>query len=89
MEAVAEADLEVDDSKFSYVEALALCKECGDELYVPDINDRNVQSREAAYRKAVSYFDEWTWSEYPAQPAAVDVVLCHPHKGAGLTLQKM
>ena len=58
MEAVAEADLEVDDSKFSYVEALALCKECGDELYVPDINDRNVQSREAAYRKAVSYFDE-------------------------------
>lgn len=58
MEAVAEADLEVDDIKFSYVEALALCKECGDELYVPDINDRNMQSRETAFRKAVSYSDE-------------------------------
>lgn len=58
MEAVAEADSEVNGVKFSYVEALALCEECGDELYVPDINDRNVQSREAAHRKAVSYFDE-------------------------------
>lgn len=58
MEAAAEADSEVNGVKFSYVEALALCKECGDELYVPDINDRNVQSREAAYRKAVSCSDE-------------------------------
>ena len=58
MEAAAEAASEVNGIKFSYVEGLALCKECGDELYVPDINDRNVQSREAAYRKAVSYSDE-------------------------------
>lgn len=58
MEAAAEADSEANGVKFSYVEALALCKECGDELYVPDINDRNVQSREEAYRKAVSYSDE-------------------------------
>lgn len=58
MEAAAEADSEVNGIKFSYVETLALCKECGDELYVPDINDRNVQSREAAYRKAVNYSDE-------------------------------
>ena len=58
MEAAAEADSEVNGVKLSYVEALALCKECGNELYVPDINDRNVQSRKAAYRKDASYFDE-------------------------------
>lgn len=58
MKAAAEAGSEANGVKFSYVEALALCKECGDELYVPDINDRNVQSREAAYCKAVSYSGE-------------------------------
>lgn len=61
MEAAAEADSEVNGVKFSYVEALALCKECGDELYVPDINDRNVQSREVAYRKANTPLNQRQW----------------------------
>lgn len=52
--ATGETDAEVNGVRFSYVEALAVCEECGGELYVPDINDRNAQSREEAYRKAVS-----------------------------------
>ena len=48
------ADAEVNGVRFSYVEALAVCEECGGELYVPDINDRHAQYREEAYRKAVS-----------------------------------
>lgn len=37
---------------FSYVEHTAYCSVCGEELYVPEINDLNVVSREEAYRKA-------------------------------------
>lgn len=37
---------------FSYVETHAHCKQCGELLYVPDINDENVQSQEDGYRKA-------------------------------------
>jgi uncharacterized phage-associated protein len=38
--------------EFSYVEQLAVCPECGAELYVPEVNDANVQAREDAYRIA-------------------------------------
>lgn len=37
--------------KISYVEVTAKCPVCGDEIYVPEINDTNVQAREDAYRK--------------------------------------
>lgn len=37
---------------FSYLEQTAYCSECGEEIYVPEINDINVQAREDAYRKA-------------------------------------
>lgn len=39
---------------FSYVEQIAYCKKCGEEVYVPDINDINVCSRKEAYRKATN-----------------------------------
>ena len=37
---------------FSYVEFSAICKECGDEVYVAEINDINHERREEEYRKA-------------------------------------
>lgn len=37
---------------FSYLENTAFCTECGEEVYIPEINDMNVQAREDAYRKA-------------------------------------
>ncbi len=39
--------------KISYVEVAAKCPVCGEEIYVPEINDANVQAREDAYRKAM------------------------------------
>lgn len=45
-------DITVKGVTFSYVHQTAYCTKCGDELYVPEINDENVQSREDAYRKA-------------------------------------
>lgn len=38
--------------EFSYVEETAFCAECGEEVYVADVNDFNVASREDAYREA-------------------------------------
>ena len=37
---------------FSFVENRAYCSECGEEVYVPAINDANAQAREDAFRKA-------------------------------------
>lgn len=37
---------------FGCVEQTAYCSECGEEVYVPEINDLNVIAREDAYRKA-------------------------------------
>ena len=45
-------EIEVNGVTFSYNEQSAFCAECGEELYVPEINDRNVEAREEAYRKA-------------------------------------
>ena len=36
---------------FSYVELHAHCGKCGEPIYVPEINDENVASREEGYRK--------------------------------------
>ncbi len=39
--------------KISYVEISAKCPVCGEEIYVPEVNDSNVEAREDAYRKAM------------------------------------
>ncbi|MBE7065141.1 MAG: DUF4065 domain-containing protein [Ruminococcaceae bacterium] len=39
--------------KFCCAEMSAYCNVCGEKLYVPEINDANVNSREEAYRKAM------------------------------------
>ncbi len=44
-------EVEVRRVKISYVETRAICSECGKELYLPEVNDKNAQAREAAYRK--------------------------------------
>lgn len=44
------------------VEVSAYCRECGMELYVPEINDMNVLSRDNAYAAAVSH--EMTAKEF-------------------------
>jgi len=45
-------EIEVREIRFEYVETAAKCIDCGDELYVPELNDENAQAREDAYRKA-------------------------------------
>jgi hypothetical protein len=37
---------------FSYLERRAYCTVCGNEIYVPEVNDANVESRERAYAAA-------------------------------------
>lgn len=44
-------EVEVRGIHFSYVELTAVCAICGEELYVPEVNDANVQAQEDAYRK--------------------------------------
>lgn len=45
-------EMTVRGTTFSYVEQAAYCSVCGEQVYVPEINDLNVVSREEAYRKA-------------------------------------
>lgn len=45
-------EIEVRGLKFECVEAMAICTDCGTELYVPEINDENAQAREDSYRRA-------------------------------------
>lgn len=45
-------EMEVRGTKFYYIEQTAYCRECGEAVYVPEINDSNVLSREEAYRNA-------------------------------------
>ena len=45
-------EMEVRGIPFSYVEQVAYCSKCGEEVYVPEINDLNVSAREDAYRTA-------------------------------------
>ena len=48
----ARAEAKVREIEFSFVETIAICSGCGEEVYVPEVNDENVQAREDAYRKA-------------------------------------
>lgn len=45
------SETEVRGVKFGFVETIAACEECGSEVYVPEVNDENVDARENAYRK--------------------------------------
>lgn len=45
-------DVTIRGVTFSYLEHTAYCTECGNQVYVAELNDMNVQSREDAYRKA-------------------------------------
>ena len=45
-------ELTVRGVTFQYVEHSAYCTQCGKEVYVEEVNDENVQSREDSYRKA-------------------------------------
>lgn len=45
-------EMTVRGTTFSYLEDTAYCSVCGEEIYVPEINDRNVQAQEDAYRQA-------------------------------------
>lgn len=44
--------MEVWGLRFDYKQFFATCLECGEEVYVPELNDMNVRERAAAYRKA-------------------------------------
>ena len=46
-------EISVRDITFSYQEQSAYCIDCGEEIYVPIINDNNVRSRERAFRKHI------------------------------------
>lgn len=39
---------------YEFAEQVAICKTCGSEIYVPELNDANVEAAEAAYKKAVN-----------------------------------
>lgn len=45
------SEAEVRGVKFYYEESVALCKECGEEVYVSNVNDANVQARLEAYER--------------------------------------
>lgn len=45
-------ELTIRGVSFNYVEHSAQCTKCRNKVYVPMINDENVQSREEEYRKA-------------------------------------
>lgn len=46
------AEAEVRGVQFSCAEMRTIWEKCGEELYIPEINDSNTQVREDAYRKA-------------------------------------
>lgn len=46
-------EMTVRGTEFSYIEKAAYCEVCGSVVYVPEINDQNVVSREEAYRKSM------------------------------------
>lgn len=47
-------ELTIKGTTFGCIEQEAHCVECNEEVYVPEINDYNVESRETAYRKAIN-----------------------------------
>ena len=47
---VSREEMTVRGTAFRYLEQAVFCTECGEEVYVPEINDRNTEARECAYR---------------------------------------
>lgn len=52
---VKKAECDVRGVQFSYTKTRAICGKCGEEVYVPQINDSNALLREAAYRRITCY----------------------------------
>lgn len=48
-----QAEMKIRGTAFKYLERTAYCPVCGEDLYVPEINDLNAMSRKESYRKAV------------------------------------
>ena len=46
------AENEIRGIRFSYIELVAYCADCGEEIYLPEVNDANVEAQEEAYREA-------------------------------------
>ena len=46
-------DIDYTGVKFAYEELYGVCKVCGEELYIPLLNDENIDRRTAAFNKAV------------------------------------
>lgn len=46
------AENDIRGTHFEYVEIVAKCNECGEEIYMAEVNDANVQAQEDAYRSA-------------------------------------
>ena len=42
------------DVDVNYTELFAVCDNCGSEVYLPEVNDINVGTRDRAYRAAYS-----------------------------------
>lgn len=42
----------VGNTEVLYKEASAICMDCNNEIYVPEVNDKNVNARRIAYFKA-------------------------------------
>lgn len=45
-------EAEIRSTKFNFVEVHAVCTECGEEMYVPEVNDENTRTRAEAYQKS-------------------------------------
>lgn len=45
-------DMSVRGVNFSYVEQVAYCPICGEEVYAPAVNDHNVAVSKSAYNRA-------------------------------------
>ena len=55
-EKTSQKEISVRGIWFSYLERSAFCTACGEEVYVPAINDGNVRRREEAYKKTRKIF---------------------------------
>ena len=42
----------IHDTPFTYIEKCAVCKKCGADIYLPSVNDQNVEERLRAYHQA-------------------------------------
>lgn len=47
-----EVGLCIRNVKFNYQEQSAVCEKCGNEIYLPELNDANAKAREDAFNEA-------------------------------------